>query len=102
MDDPARGGRRVRSASPSAAALIHGDMKRVLMTGVRQPGSDEFLFTVYGPAENELPPAEVQMTLKEFSRWIGHTRAPAKGGRQLPLLSCLPGRPAKPKRKRRK
>lgn len=77
-------------------------MKRVLMTGVRQPGSDEFLFTVYGPADSELPPAEVQMTLKEFSRWIHRAPAPAKGSRQLPLLSCLPGKPVKPKRKRQK
>lgn len=74
-------------------------MKRLLMTGIRQRGSDEFLFTVYGPTDSELPPAEVSMSLKEFSTWIHHTRNPAKGGQQLPLLSCLPGKAVKPKRK---
>ena len=76
-------------------------MKRLLMTGVRQPGSDEFVFKVYGPTDSELPPAEVEMTLKEFSSWIHHTRNPAKGGQQLPLLSCLPGKTVKPRRKRK-
>jgi hypothetical protein len=74
-------------------------MKRLMMTGIRQPGSEEFLFTVYGPTDGALPPAEVAMTLKEFSTWIDHTRSPLKGGQQLPLLSCLPGNAVKPKRK---
>ncbi|HEX7927201.1 MAG TPA: hypothetical protein VF678_06405 [bacterium] len=74
-------------------------MKRLLMTGIRQPGSDDFNFTVYGPKDSELPPAEVSMTLKEFSSWIHHTKNPAKGAQQLPLLSCLPGKAVKPKHK---
>lgn len=75
-------------------------MKRVLLTGVRQPGSDEFLFTVYGHTDTEMPPAEVQMTLKEFSTWIDHTRTPMRGGKQLPLLSVVPGKTTTIRRKK--
>ena len=72
-------------------------MKRTLLTGVRQPGSDEFQFTVYGPTDVALPPAEFQMTLKEFSQWIDHTRTPMKGGKQLPLLSVVSSKGRSPK-----
>jgi hypothetical protein len=63
-------------------------MKRLLVMGIRQPGSNEFQFTVYGRAESRFPPAEVQMSLPEFRRWISHSGQASKGGRQLPLLSC--------------
>ncbi len=75
-------------------------MKRPLMTGVRLPNSDQFQFTVYGPADSRFPPAEMQMTLGEFQQWIAHADDPIqrlpKGGRQLPLLSCVSGAADKP------
>jgi hypothetical protein len=76
-------------------------MKRLLMTGVRQPGSEEFQFTVYGPGETRFPPAEMQMTLGEFQQWIAHSgppaKHPAKGARQLPLLRCVSREASTPK-----
>ena len=79
------------------------------MTGVRLPNSDEFQFTVFGPAESHFPPAEVQMTLGEFQQWIARgdsaEKIAAKGARQLPLLRCVSGTAGKagrpPSRRRR-
>jgi len=67
---------------------FEGSMKRLLVTGIRQSGSSEFQLKVYGRAENRFPPAEVQMSLPEFRRWVSHNGQGSRGSRQLPLLNC--------------
>ena len=74
------------SENPLVRRRMERSTKRLLVKGIRQSGSETFQFTVFGGSENQFPPAEVNMSLPEFRRWIGEDKKEDQGGRQLPLL----------------
>ncbi len=54
--------------------------KRVLMTGVRRAGGEDYELTIFGNAASAFPPLILKMSLHEMQDWLRDTQVPPAAG----------------------